>query len=434
MNRQTSTITRVLSLKRMWNISQQLKTVSLLLAAIIIGLNAPAESTERQRISPIDVYHHAWEEVRQRYYDSTFNSQDWSRWQHRYDRLLVTRDDSQLAISTMLASLGDPYTDYQDSGFVSEFYGTDCWGHEGNIGAPLALTPERRIIVIAPPSGTPAAKAGLRGNDELVEIDGRRVCGCMNMNRVIERIVGPVGTPISTRFMRQGTIREYRFTRSATNEKNACQASMLRNDIGYISLNYLKSENAPDAVKKALLRLDSAHGIILDLRNNAGGLTTNAVQISNIFLKDGVIVSTAGQAGIETRTADGTQFSSKPLVVIVNEGTAGAAEVIAAALKTNGRSELVGQKTFGQGLVQCTGFLEDGTRVRMSTAQYLTPDKKLIEGHGITPDFRVDVSRSTQTANTKDVKSEETVGAESDSQLATAVEVMRSKLNGSIRK
>ena len=213
-------------------------------------------------------------------------------------------------------------------------------------------------------------------------------------------------------------------------------AKIIEGDIGYIRLSSFISQQANQEMKDALNRLSSARGIIFDLRDNPGGLLTNAIDISNMFLEKGNIVSTVDKDGYKTPSAtDGKPICQKPLVVLINKGSASASEITSGALHDNGRCVLVGQTTFGKGLVQGINKLADGSGVNITIAKYLTPSDLDINKKGIGPDIPVNVSEKdfkegkgpwwedpegpTAKRSPEDLK---------DVQLKTALAVLKKKL------
>lgn len=341
--------------------------------------------------TPDQVYHKVWELIKEDFYDTSYNNQNWTRWQNRYDGKLKNLDDAHKAIETMLASLGDRYTRFLDrdafddekTQIDAKFYG---------IGIQIGMDKAQRIVVIAPIDGTPASRAGLMPGDEIAEINGKPTKG-LSVEEAAKQIKGPINTQVILSLVRGKQKIKVAITRGEIPIKAVQTAKMLPGDIGYIRLSSFISEQATREMKEALSKLGGAKGIILDLRGNPGGLLTNAIDISNMFLDGGNIVSTVDRDGYKTPAmSDGKPISHLPLVVLINEGSASASEITSGALRDNGRATLVGEKSFGKGLVQGINRLDDGSGVNITIARYLTPNDTDIHKKGIVPDIEVKLS------------------------------------------
>lgn len=356
-----------------------------------------ADSRLAQRIfntSTVDadsLYHRVWQLIREDYYEQTYNNQSWSRWEHRYDGKLKTLEDSHKAIETMLASLGDRYTRFLDrDAFDDEKLQIDA--HLYGIGVQIGLDKSQKIIVIAPIEGTPAARAGLLPGDEIAEINGKITKG-LSVEEAAKQIKGPINTEVKLTLMRGKQRLSVAIVRAEIPIKAVQTAKIIDGDIGYIRLSSFISQQANKEMRDALAQMNKAKGLILDLRDNPGGLLTNAIDISNMFLENGNIVSTVDRDGYKTPAmSDAHPITKQPLVVLINKGSASASEITSGALKDNGRAVLVGEKTFGKGLVQGINRLEDGSGVNITIARYLTPNDTDINKKGISPDYAVDLS------------------------------------------
>ncbi len=357
-----------------------------------IDLNQAVVDTPSD-ITPDDLYKRVWELIKKDYVDQTFNGQDWNIWKERYKGKLITLDDAHKAIETMLASLGDRYTRFlskKDFDDEKQAINAKLTG----IGVQIGLDKSQRLIVIAPIEGTPAYKAGLMPSDEITEINGSSTKG-ISVEEAASQIKGPVGTQVTLTIGRGKDSFKRTITRAEIPIKAISKghAKVIKNDLAYIRLNSFISQEATKEMKDALKELSKASGIIIDLRDNPGGLLTNAIEISDMFLKEGVIVSTVDRDGyIQSVTADDKLLSDKPIVILVNENSASASEIFSGALKDNQRAKIVGAKTFGKGLVQGINKLEDGSGVNVTIAKYLTPAKVDINQLGIKPDYEIKLS------------------------------------------
>ena len=360
-----------------------------------IELSSPpsAEDTESTSIDPETLYNKVWELIKKDFVDQTFNGQDWSIWKDRYRGKLKKSSDAHKAIETMLASLGDRYTRFlSKKDFEDEKQAINA--KLTGIGIQIGLDKSQRLIVIAPIEGTPAAKAGLLPSDEITEINGSSTKG-ISVEEAASQIKGPIGTQVTLTILRGKDNLKKTITRAEIPIKAIAkgQAKIIKSNLGYIRLNSFISQEATKEMVEAMKQLSKADGYIIDLRDNPGGLLTNAIEISDMFLREGVIVSTVDRDGyIQSVNADEKVISEKPIVVLVNENSASASEIFSGALKDNQRAIVVGSKTFGKGLVQGINKLDDGSGVNITIAKYLTPAKVDINQLGIRPDIEVKLS------------------------------------------
>ncbi len=338
--------------------------------------------------TPQMLYQRAWRMIKEQYYDQKFGGQDWHRWEHRYDGKLKTPDDSHKAIESMLASLGDPYT---------RFLNRDAFDEEKSqiearlfgVGMQLGMNKDHKVVVIAPIENTPAYTAGLHPGDEITEVDAKPVKG-QSLDQVVKAIRGPINTRVSLTILRGSEHKKFTLMRAEIPIRAVANQTTLPGNLGYIRLDSFISSKANEEMRKALKDLSGTSGIILDLRNNPGGLLSNAIEIANMFLDHGIIVSTIDADGYKTsQVSTHHPISRLPLVVMINGGSASASEILSGALRDNGRAKLVGEKSFGKGLVQAINKLDDGSGINVTIAKYLTPNDTDIHKTGIVPDFEL---------------------------------------------
>ncbi|MBX9692556.1 MAG: S41 family peptidase [Cyanobacteria bacterium] len=383
---------------------------------------------------PDKIYEKVWYLIKEEYYDTSYNGQDWQRWLHKYDGKLNTLDDAHKAVETMLASLGDRYTRFLDQdAFDDERSQIDA--QICGIGVQIGTNKEHKIVVISPIEDTPAAKAGVRAADEIMEIDGQSTSG-FSVDDAAKHIRGPVNSTVDLMLRRKGKRIKISIMRAEIPLKAVQTAKLLDSDIAYIRLTSFISQKADQEVADAIKNLPSAKGVILDLRDNPGGLLNNAITISNMFLPSGNVVSTVDRDGYkQSIKSSGRPLCELPMAVLINKGSASASEITSGALRDNNRAVLVGEKTFGKGLVQGINRLEDGTGVNITIARYLTPNDTDINQKGIVPDVEVKVSKDdekdhkgpwwldpdgpTVTRKPEDMK---------DAQLKRAIEVVRKNI------
>jgi len=368
--------------------------------------------------SPQTLYDQVWKLVDTKYVDQANNGQQWARWRHKYDSVIKTEEDAYVAIETMLASLNDPYTKFLDpKEFADE--GNSIKGTLKGIGVQIG-TRDGKLLVISPIEDTPASRAGLMANDEILEIDGKTTKG-MTVQDAADLIRGEEGTKVNLLIKREGKPDKlYSIPRAEIQLKSVStklpKDIKIDKNIGYIRLSTFLNKSASEEVYNALKELSDKDGYILDIRSNPGGLLTNAIYISEMFLKGGNIVSTVDRDGYkETQKASNKQVTDKPLVVLINGGSASASEILSGALQDNGRAILVGEKSFGKGLVQEINKLPGGSGINITTQKYLTPNGTDINKKGIVPDFEVKMTED-------DIKNNK------DPQLMKANEVLRTMI------
>ncbi|HPS28910.1 MAG TPA: S41 family peptidase [bacterium] len=299
-------------------------------------------------------------------------------------------DVEYIAINGILKKL-DPHS-YIFTPKEFEEFTSSTEGNFGGLGIMISVNDDGEITVVSPMDGTPAMKAGIEANDVIVQIDDESAIN-MSLNEAVERMRGKPDTEITLRIKRAGVPELLKFTmvRAVINIESVVK-DMPSPGIGYIKLSGFM-ENTYPAMLSALddLKKKGMKGLVLDMRNNSGGLLSQAIKISDIFLKQGVIVSTVGdeEKEVSDATVEDTDILDIPIVVMINEGTASAAEIVTAALKKNGRATVIGRKSFGKGSVQNLFRISGGGGLKLTIAQYLTPGDISIQSVGITPDIEL---------------------------------------------
>jgi carboxyl-terminal processing protease len=357
-----------------------------------------AQGTPRSAISPSQLYLKAWKIIKDTYFEPHFvadfsssgATQDWNRWEHAFDGKVKTSEDSHKAIETMLASLNDPYTRFLDRDAFDEEK-SQIEAHLFGVGMQLGMNKEHKVVVIAPIEGTPAFNAGIQPGDEITEVDGKQIKG-QSLDQVVKQIRGPINTKVGITLMRKVEKRKVMLSRAEIPIRAVASTEKLPDNIGYIRLDSFISQKANTEMKASLNKLADCDGLIIDLRNNPGGLLANAIEIASMFLDKGIIVSTIDADGYkQSTTSSGRPVTHQPMVVLINGGSASASEILSGALRDNGRAKLVGQKSFGKGLVQAINKLDDGSGINVTIAKYLTPNDTDIHKVGIVPDYKVDL-------------------------------------------
>ena len=364
--------------------------------------------------TPQSLYDRAWKLVNAKFVDQTNNEQDWSRWRHRYDSVIKDDEDAYVAIESMVSSLNDVYTKFLNPKDFKE-ENESIQGSLQGIGVQIGVR-DGKLLVIAPIEDTPGERAGLKAEDEILEINGKSTKG-ITVDAAAEQIRGPEGTKV-TLLVKRGKepAKTYTITREKIEIKSvstkAPEFVKIPDNLGYIRLSSFISRNATSEFEQALVENFDKDGLIIDLRSNPGGLLTNAIYIADMLLDSKVIVSTVDREGYkDTTRANQRTLTNQPIVVIINGGSASASEILSGALKDNKRAIIVGKKSFGKGLVQEINRLPGGSAMHITIQKYLTPNGTDINKKGIKPDYEVDLT-------------EEDVKKERDPQLAKAIELL----------
>ena len=295
----------------------------------------------------------------------------------------------QSAIRGLLLDL-DPHSTYFDKA-DSEAFDEQANGAYEGIGVELMQQPDRTLLVVAPIDGTPAARAGIKSGDLITAIDGKPISAQDGM----EPLRGAPGSRIVLTIVREGTPKPFDVSLVRDTIRLASVRSrMLEPGYGYVRISAFQTDTAADFQKQVdtLQQNGKLRGLVLDLRSNPGGLLLAAVQIADDLLDTGNIVSTRGRLSISDSKFDATpgdRLGGAPVVVLVDAGSASASEVLAGALRDNGRARVVGSRTFGKGSVQTVLPLDNGDSVKLTTARYYTPSGKSIQASGIVPDVVV---------------------------------------------
>ena len=299
----------------------------------------------------------------------------------------------ELAINGMLAGL-DPHSSYMDGKSFRDMQ-IQTRGEFGGLGIEVTME-DGLIKVVAPIDETPAAKAGIMANDIITHLDDEPVQG-LTLNQAVEKMRGPVNTKIKLKVMRKGQDKpvEVAITRDIIRVRSV--RSRLEDDVGFIRITQF-NEQTTEGLKKAISDLsaqagDKLKGFIIDLRNNPGGLLDQAISVSDAFLEKGEIVSTRGRNAEETQRFNsraGDLTKNKPIIILINGGSASASEIVAGALQDHRRATVIGTRSFGKGSVQTIIPLGSGNgALRLTTARYFTPSGRSIQAKGISPDIEV---------------------------------------------
>ncbi|MBE9154638.1 S41 family peptidase [Cyanobium sp. LEGE 06113] len=359
-----------------------------LLSASLLWAPAPAIALSDAQQLVVE----AWRLVNQSYVEpQRFEAVRWRRLRQKaLERSIVSSDDAYAAIEAMLAPLGDPYTrllrpeDYANLRSSTQ-------GSVTGVGLQIGLRDgDQRVVVIAPLDDSPAAEAALASGMELLAVDGQPTAS-LGLEGTAAALRGSAGSQVLLQVARQGQPQEVALERRQVNLRPV-RSRRLRlegHTVGYLRITQF-AEPVPEQVHQALTDLvdQDIEGLILDLRNNSGGLVSAGLAVANQLLDSRPIVETEDRNGLSSpvRSGPGELFDG-PMITLVNGGTASASEILAGALQDNGRSELAGSRTFGKGLIQSLLSLGDSSGLAVTVARYLTPSGRDIQNQGIEPDY-----------------------------------------------
>lgn len=395
----------------------RLTALGLLTIFLALGIAQPpalALTDEQSLVAEV------WRLVNRAYLDETFNRQNW--WFVR-ERLIKqdyeSREAAYDAIREMLASLDDPYTRLLPPEQYRSLQ-TSTAGELTGVGLQIAKDEtDQALQVIAPIEGSPAAAANLQPRDRIIAIDGYPTAE-LTLDEAANYMRGSVGTTVVLTVSRQG---QEPTDITLTRDLVSLNPVVTRLDhvsdnltIGYIRLSQFNA-NATSEVAATVREFEQqgADAYILDLRNNPGGLLNAGIEIARLWLDSGTIVYTFDRRGVlDDFVADGSALTDAPLVLLVNEGTASASEILAGALQDNRRAQLVGNTTFGKGLIQSLFDLSDGSGLVVTVAKYKTPANHDINRSGIRPDKTVPLEAITR----------DQIGTDSDTQYQAAIEIL----------
>jgi carboxyl-terminal processing protease len=366
---------------------KRLKRIGSLVLAFFVCSSMMYQPAQGHRSQPQEVYHRAWQLVRDNYYESSFHNQNWNELEHKFDTQIKSTADAHKYIKVMLETLNDPYTRFLDPrAFQDENDAIDA--RIVGIGINLQQSKDqRKLIVTRTIEDGPAETAGVRSGDEIIAIDNISAIG-MTPEQAAEHIRGKAGSIVQIGVRHGDNQKSVTITRQEITI-HAVSSKVLDNGIGYIQLSTFISNDASREFRAALQKLSTTDGIILDLRDNPGGLLSNALEIADMLLESGAIVSTISRHGRHTDLASGDPVTHQPIVVLVDDESASASEILAAALQDNGRGTLVGTHTYGKGLVQEINRLPGGAAVHITVSRYLTPGGSDINKVGVIPDINV---------------------------------------------
>ena len=410
-----------------------LSATAVVLTAVAVtgaGLHL-SQSQASFRENPKELVDEVWQIIDKSYVDGTFNQVDWKAVRNDYlNRTYTSDEEAYKAIREMLKKLEDPYTRFMNP---EEFKNMqiDTSGELTGVGIQLSQDEKtKQLIVISPIEDTPAFKAGILAKDIIIKIDGKSTEG-MDTNQAVGLIRGPVNSQVTLTILRGKKQIDYKLKRAKI-EIHPVRYSVNKSsagDVGYIRLNQF-SANAGGEMRDAIKSLENKKvvGYILDLRSNPGGLLYASIEIAQMWLKQGTIVSTVDRQGeADRQTANQRAMTDKPLVVLIDGGSASASEILSGALHDNKRAVLVGTKTFGKGLVQSVRGVGHGAGLAVTIAKYFTPNGTDINHAGIEPDVKVELTEAQKQILRSDRAKIATLA---DPQYAKALDILTQQITG----
>jgi carboxyl-terminal processing protease len=358
--------------------------------------------------SPKHTVDEVWQIVHRDFVDGKFNKHDWLQVRQSYlDKTYTKPEDAYKGVRAMLKELNDPYTRFMDPRQFNRMKEQTSGDYAG-VGIQVIPDPKtKELLVVSPIPDTPAAKAGIMAKDIIETVDGfaTKVLGYED---AIGKIKGKPGTSVTI------VIRRETKKFPLTLERQVITVASVRTElkeeqgkkIGYIALREFTAK-APKEMRTAVSSFldQNVDGFVLDLRNNPGGLLGASTEIASIFLDKKLVVSTVNRTGtVEELETNGNRLTDKPLVLLVNGGSASASEILSGAFQDYHRAALIGTTTFGKGLVQAVRELSDGSGMTVTIAHYKTPAGRDIHKKGITPDYPVEIpEKLLKTLTAKDI-------------------------------
>jgi carboxyl-terminal processing protease len=391
----------------------------LLFSLVFGGYISPASALTREQ----KLVYEVWRIVNRSYLDGTFNHQNWlDVRQKALKSRFPNQEAAYTTIQDMLKTLDDPFTRFLEPEKYRSLQ-VSTSGELIGVGLQIALNSRGGLEVITPIENSPAEKAGLKPRDRILKIEGLSTEN-LTLDEAATRLRGPLGSVVTLLIGREGEkdievilVRD-RITLNPV--VSDLRLSSQGDKIGYLRLSQFNANAVTELAQAiSILEKKGASAYILDLRNNPGGLLQAGIEISRLWLESGTIVYTANRQGIQgTYEAFGPALTKDPLVILVNQGTASASEILAGALQDNHRGQLVGETTFGKGLIQSLFELSDGSGLAVTIAKYETPNHRDINKLGIKPDQII-----PQPAINR-----EQIGTKADVQYQGAIELLSKNL------
>ena len=388
-----------------------------------------ANSSNLVTDNPKEIIDQVWQIIYRDFlnYSGKYNVDDWIKLRKEIlSAKYLDNEDAYIVVKDMLTKLDDPYTRFLDPKEFNEMK-IETTGELMGVGIQISLDEvTNEIVVVSPIEGTPAFLAGIKPQDIIVSIDNKPIKG-LSIDSTVKLIRGKKGTKVELGIIRGDEVIKVSLIRDRI-EINVVDSRINNSEfgekIGYLRLKQFNAK-APKEMSLSIKKLEKQEpfGYVLDLRSNPGGLLEASIEIARQWINTGIIVSTKTKDGItDIRKGKNRALTDRPVVVLIDEGSASASEILSGAIKDNKRGLLVGKKTFGKGLVQSVRSLPDGSGLTVTVAKYLTPSGKDINKNGIEPDFRADL-----LLNDKDKFTNSDLGTIKDNQYVVAEDILLKK-------
>ncbi len=402
------------------------------ISGVVLNTSFPVQAV--LETSPKEVVDEVWQIVNYEYVDQNFNQVDWQTIrQELLTREYTSSEEAYRAIRQALKEIGDPYTRFLPPKDFERLT-SQTSGELTGVGLRLEINQKTKALtVVEPLANSPASEANLQPGDEILAIDEKPTT-LMSVEQASELIKGEIGTEVTLK-VRRSEQEEFTITLSRAQIELPAVAYTLRDEgqmkVGYIQLQEFSS-HAAEQMQAAIesLNEEKAEGFVLDLRGNPGGLLFASVDIARMWMESGAIVNTVDRKGGDRKFfANHTALTNLPLVVLVDDYSASASEILAGALKDNGRATVVGTNTYGKGTVQSVHSLSDGSGLAVTISRYYPPSGVDINQKGIAPDIHLTL---TQAQKLRLQANPELIGTQYDPQYAQAVSVLRTSAIGQV--
>ena len=358
--------------------------------------------TVSQSIAPKRLFINIWRITKNEYVDETLNNQEWLRWKLRYQKRIKTQEDAEIAINTMLASLNDPYTKFLKSGAYSKqklIIDSKITG----VGLLFDKT-DKNIVVNRVLDNSPAKEANIMPGDAIISLNGKSTENS-DLSDLISAVESDKTDKVTVVIKRNDKLIEKELKKQEIYIKTM-DYRITDDNIGIITISNIMGEKAPDDFREIILKTNDTAGLIIDLRNNYGGILANSIQMADFMQNEDKLISIESRANTKYQIyADGQKiFKNKPVIILINKYTASAAEIFAGILRDNLNAVLIGENSFGKNSIQQVIPLYNGTGLIISTDKYILPNGEDIKAKGLTPTYKIKQNYTAALKNDKQMQ------------------------------
>ena len=358
--------------------------------------------TISQSIAPKRLFINIWRITKNEYVDETLNNQEWLRWKLRYQKRIKTQEDAEIAINTMLASLNDPYTKFLKSGAYSKqklIIDSKITG----VGLLFDKT-DKNIVVNRVLDNSPAKEANIMPGDAIISLNGKSTENS-DLSDLISAVESDNTDKVTVVIKRNNKLIEKELKKQEIYIKTM-DYRITDENIGIITISNIMGEKAPEDFREIILKTNNTAGLIIDLRNNYGGILANSIQMADFMQNEDKLISIESRANTKYQIyADGQKiFKDKPVIILINKYTASAAEIFAGILRDNLNAVLIGENSFGKNSIQQVIPLYNGTGLIISTDKYILPNGEDIKAKGLTPNYEIKQNYTAALKNDKQMQ------------------------------